>query len=45
MYDHRLQPKNEMVRLMEDQFKAIDKVDDIKQQFYIGTKNYMKKNK
>ena len=45
MYDHRLQPKNELVRQMEEKIpETVDKLMDIKKQFYIGSKTYMKKN-
>lgn len=45
MYDHRLPMKNELVRQMEDLVvKGVDKVEDNKRQFYMGAKNFMKKN-
>ena len=45
MFDHRLCTKNELVRQLEDLVtNSVDKLPDLEKQFYIGTKNYMKKN-
>ena len=45
MYDHRLQPKNELVLTLEDQaFKTLEKFEDHRRQMLVGGRTLTKKS-